>query len=267
MIIPVSFRRIHLLPMVLLGVLAFSDPAHTASATKATSSNGKSVASHGSPASDNDLDEYKNTGAIPDPIQPVNRGTFWVNHQLYRYILKPISRTYDTLVPKPVRTGVYNVCDNLEFPLRFVNDTLQLNLKRAGGEAEKFGINSTVGLLGIFRVSDRFPSLADIPAADTGQTFAKWGIPHGCYVVLPFYGPKSIRDTVGLAGDYALSPIFWVSIWLTSIPWVPAVTAPDSVRSLHDKLSTYESLTNNSMDRYLAVRSAWVQYRKKVADQ
>jgi len=251
--------------MFLLGTLVLLGPANcSASTPKSRISDGKSVASL---ASDDDLDEYKNTEAIPDPIQSVNRGTFWVNHQLYRYILKPISRTYDNLVPKPVRTGVYNVCDNLEFPVRFVNDTLQWNLKRAGREAEKFGINSTVGLLGILRISDRFPSLADIPAADTGQTFAKWGIPHGCYVVLPFYGPKSIRDTVGLAGDYALSPIFWVSIWLTNIPWIPAVTAPDSVRSLHDKLSTYESLTNNSMDRYLAVRSAWVQYRKKVADQ
>jgi len=262
----VSIRHLHLLPIVLLGAIALSDTTHGA-ATKATRSNGKSVVSHASLASDNDLDEYKDTGAISDPIQPVNRGTFWVNHQAYRYILKPISRTYDTLFPKPVRTGIYNVCDNLEFPVRFVNDTLQGNLKRAVGEAGKFGINSTVGLLGIFRVSDRFPSLDNIPAADTGQTFAKWGIPTGCYVVLPFFGPRSIRDTVGLAGDYALSPVFWVSIWLTGIPWVPAITAPTSIRTLHDKLATYESLTNNSMDRYLAVRNAWVQYRKKVADQ
>jgi phospholipid-binding lipoprotein MlaA len=220
-----------------------------------------------SAASDDDLDEYKSVGTIPDPIEPLNRGVFWVNHQLYHYVLKPISKSYDFLFPEKVRRSLFNVCDNLEFPIRFVNDSLQLNLNRAGGEAEKFGLNSTVGLCGLIRVSDRFPSLKEIPASDTGQTFAKWGIPHGCYIVLPFFGPKSIRDTFGLAGDYALSPVFWVSIWLTKIPWVPAITAPDSVRTLHDKLSSYETITNNSVDRYLSVRSAWVQSRKKIQDQ
>lgn len=249
--------------LALLGALALSAAP---SRCDAASKQSKSVSVKAA-AADDDLDEYKDVGAIPDPIQPVNRGTFWVNHQLYHYILKPISKGYDFAFPEKVRKSLFNVCDNLEFPIRFVNDSLQLNFKRAGGEAEKFGLNSTVGLCGLIRISDRFPTLRDIPRADTGQTFAKWGVPHGCYIVLPFYGPKSVRDTVGLAGDYALSPVFWVSIWLTKIPWVPAITAPDSVRTLHDKLEAYETATSNTTDRYLSVRSAWVQYRKKVADQ
>ena len=251
-----------LLLLGLLGALAPLTPSYCNAASTKT----KDVSVRPATA-DDDLDEYKDVGAIPDPIQPINRGTFWVNHQLYHYILKPISKGYDFVFPEKVRKSLFNVCDNLEFPIRFVNDSLQFNFKRAAGEAEKFGLNSTVGLCGLIRFSDRFSSLKDIPRADTGQTLAKWGIPHGSYIVLPFYGPKSARDTVGLAGDYALSPVFWVSIWLTKIPWVPAITAPDSVRTLHDKLEAYETATSNTTDRYLSVRSAWVQYRKKIQDQ
>lgn len=214
------------------------------------------------PAAD-DLDEYSQVAKISDPIEPVNRGTFWVNHQLYRYILKPISRTYDTVIPSPVRRGIFNVFDNIQFPGRFVNDLLQWKLKRAGYESEKFVVNSVAGVGGIMKVSDRIPSLATLPHPDTGQTFAKWGIDHGCYVVLPVFGPKSVRDTVGFAGDIALNPLFWVSLWFPSAAWLPAVTTPDSVRTLHDKLGAYDAATQNTLDRYLAIRSAYIQNRKK----
>jgi phospholipid-binding lipoprotein MlaA len=218
-------------------------------------------------AAEDDLDEYKDTAKIADPLQPVNRGIFWVNDRIYHWILKPISKTYDTVLPKPVRTGIFNVFDNVEFPIRFVNNLLQGNFHRSGQEAQKFGINTTVGLAGILRVSDRFPSLVDVPRADTGQTFAKWGIGHGCYIVLPLFGPKSLRDTVGLAGDYALDPVSWLFLINPHAAWTLAITTPDSARSLHDRLNTYDSITQNSLDPYLAARSAYVQNRKKVSSQ
>jgi phospholipid-binding lipoprotein MlaA len=198
-------------------------------------------------------------------LQPLNRVTFWVNDQLYRFLLRPVSKTYDTVVPAPVRTGIYNVYDNAEFPVRFVNDALQGKFNRAGQETGKFLLNTTEGVAGIMRVSDRYPSLADVPAASTPQTLAKWGIAHGIYLVLPVLGPSSLRDTVGLVGDYALTPVNWFSFWYGGTVWIVAVSSPNTVRGLHGKLGTYDAATSNSLDRYLAVRSAYIQYRNQAA--
>ena len=218
--------------------------------------------------SDDDLDDYKNGVSIADPLEPLNRGIFWANHQFYRYILRPLSNAYDAVLPQPVRTGVYNVFDNVEFPVRFVNDTLQLNFGRAGQETGKFVVNTVAGVGGIVRVSDHIPSLANVPAADTGQTFAKWGIGHGIYIVLPVLGPKSLRDTAGLAGDYALNPVTWISFGVIggigSVTTL-AISTPDSARTLHGKLDTYDALTRNTLDRYLAIRTAYIQNRKQTA--
>ena len=120
------------------------------------------------------------------------------------------------------------------------------------------------------RVSDRLPALADVPAAETGQTFAKWGIGHGAYLVLPVFGPKSLRDTVGLAGDIALSPVTWLSFG--AIGGIGGATTfafstPDSARTLHGKLGAYDAATENTLDRYLAVRSAYSQNRKQAAQR
>jgi phospholipid-binding lipoprotein MlaA len=220
-----------------------------------------------SPATpENDLDEYTGVGRIADPIQPFNRGVFWVNHQLYRYIFRPLSVTYDTVFPGPVRNGIYNVFDNLEYPVRFVNDTLQGKFKRAGLETEKFVVNSTAGVAGIMKVSNRIPALADVPKTDTGATLAKWGVPHGCYIVLPLFGPKSLRDTIGLGGDIALNPVTWVSFGAlggVSGATTLAVTTPDSARTLHEKLDAYDAATRDSVDRYLAARSSYVQNRQE----
>ena len=228
-------------------------------------STGKSTAS-----ANDDLDEYSDVALIADPIEPVNRGIFWVNHQFYRYILKPVSRTYDTILPKPVRTGVYNVFDNLEYPVRFVNDLLQWKLQRAGKETGKFVVNSTAGIAGIMKVSDRIPSLTDVPPEDTGQTFAQWGIGHGPYIVLPLIGPRSLRETVGFAGDVALSPVTWFTFGViggVGSATALSVSSPNTARSMNGRMSAYDAVTKDAVDPYLAARSAYVQSRKQAVSK
>jgi phospholipid-binding lipoprotein MlaA len=214
---------------------------------------------------DDDFDEYASTASIADPIQPVNRRVFWFNHQLYRYILKPVSRAYDTVLPQPVRTGIYNVFDNLEYPDRLVNNLLQARFDRAGQETGKFVVNTVAGVGGIFKVSDRIPVLSGVPRTDTGLTFAQWGIDPGVYIVWPVIGPKSLRDTVGFAGDYALSPLTWSFYIFPGAAWTVAVTAPDSTRTLNGRMSAYDAATEHSIDPYLALRSSYIQNRQQAA--
>jgi phospholipid-binding lipoprotein MlaA len=209
-----------------------------------------------------DLDEYSSTPDIPDPIRPVNRGIFWVNHQLYHYVFHHALKVYQIALPKQVRTGIFNVFDNLEYPDRFVNDLLQARFDRAGRETGKFLVNSTAGVGGIFKVSQHIPWMADVPPEDTGLTFARWGIGHGPYLILPVLGPRSLRDTVGYVGDYALSPCAWLFFIAPGAVWPVALTTPDSVRSADQKISNYELVTRNALDRYIAVRTSYAQNRK-----
>ena len=104
-----------------------------------------------------------------------------------------------------------------------------------------------------------------MPAADTGQTFAKWGIGHGAYIVLPLLGPNSLRDTVGLAGDYVLNPVNWVTILYGGYAWTIAIPSTNTLRALPDQLGKYDSATKNALDRYLAARSSYIQYRREAA--
>ena len=213
-----------------------------------------------------EFDEYSEVASIPDAIEPVNRCFFWVNDQLYCFVFRPVSKAYRVL-PKQARTAVSNVYENVEFPVRFVNDLLQLKFKNADLEFRKFLLNSVVGVGGIVRVSDRIPALANIPPADTGQTLAKWGVGHGCYIVLPVLGPSSARDTVGRAGDYALNPLTWVSFGAVSAGASIAITAPNAVNTMDARIDTYDTVTKNAIDPYQAVRSGYSQYRKKAASE
>jgi phospholipid-binding lipoprotein MlaA len=214
--------------------------------------------------------EYKSATHIADPIQPVNRGFFWFNHQLYHYVFTPLNKTYKFVFPTPVRTGISNLINNIEYPVRFVNDLLQWKPEKAGLETEKFLLNTTAGVGGIFKVSNKFPKLAEVKPTDTSATFAKWGIPSGCYIVWPVIGPKSVRDTFGFAGDVALNPASWFTYGivggLTGTATL-AVSAPQTVGNTSDKLDTYETVTKQAVDPYISVRSAYVQNRKKVESQ
>lgn len=214
---------------------------------------------------DDDLDEYSHVATIADPAEPVNRGTFWLNHQLYNYVLRPFSKAYEFVLPSPAREAIHNVFDNVEYPVRVVNHALQFEFKRADLETRKFVVNSVAGVGGILRVSDRIPELANVPSADTGQTFAKWGIGHGAYVVLPVLGPRSLRDTVGMAGDYALNPVSWLAYGGVTGATAVAISGPNAARNMNSRMNLYDAATQNAIDPYIAVRTGYIQYREQAA--
>lgn len=143
-------------------------------------------------------------GTINDPLEPMNRAVFSFNEAADNAVLTPLSKAYTTVVPEPPRDGVSNVMRNLREPWTFVNDILQLKFGRAGTTLGRFVVNSTIGIGGLFKVSDDMG--IEYHSEDLGQTLAVWGVGDGPYLVLPFLGPSNGRDTVGFATYFFLDP-------------------------------------------------------------
>jgi len=216
-----------------------------------------------------DDDDWDNVAEVKvhDPIEPVNRGIFWFNHQLYTYVAKPFSTAYKFIFPDLVRQGIRNAYDNVRFPVRFVNHTLQGRFDRTAQETGRFLVNTTAGVGGLMKPADKIPALADVPKADTGQTFAKWGIPHGPYLVFPVIGPTTCRDLVGTAGDSALNPVSWVAFVFGGAAWTTAVSAPSGAHSLPDQMDRYDLATKDALDPYISARTGYIQYRNAAAQR
>jgi phospholipid-binding lipoprotein MlaA len=126
-------------------------------------------------------------------------------------------------------------------------------------------VNSTVGIGGLFRVSDHVSSLADVPAEDFGLTLARWGFSPGPYLVIPLLGPSSVRDLTGYAGDFALNPLNWYLIFtdygLISNVVGYSVSASRFVVRSPGSVRTYEQMKEAAIDPYIAVRQAYLSHR------
>ena len=194
---------------------------------------------------------------IADPIEPVNRGIFYVNDKLYRWVLKPVAKGYKYVMPEGVRISVRNFFFNLATPIRAVNTLLQGKIKDTGTELARFGINSTIGMAGLFDAAKDFHLIRK--DEDTGQTLGVYGIGNGFYLVLPILGPSSARDTVGLAGDTFLDPTTYILSWEAALGmrFVRAET------DLTFRINEYEELTDAAVDPYAAVKDVYLQYRAK----
>jgi phospholipid-binding lipoprotein MlaA len=191
---------------------------------------------------------------------------FSFNDELNTYALRPLAHGYAWVVPRPVRTGISNFFDNLQFPVRFTNSVLQGKLTRSAQEAGKFVINSTAGIGGLIRVSDHVSGLAGIPAADFGQTLGVWGISPGPYLVVPVLGPSDFRDAVGFAGDYAMNPLNWHTLGIIHHAFISnavslALSATRYVNGLPQVVEAYDQLKSEAVDPYIAMRDAYLSYR------
>jgi len=194
---------------------------------------------------------------IADPLEPFNRAMFQFNDTFYFWVLKPVSQGYKWLVHEDVRTVIGNFFTNAAFPVRFVNCLLQANFPGAAGEVGRFLLNTLVGFGGLFDpASDKEINLAK-HGEDLGQTLGVFGIGQGFYIHWPIFGPSSPRDTIGKVGDGFLNPFSYLDEWYETA----GVKTVDTVNDASFRIGDYESLKKASIDPYVAVRDAYVQYR------
>jgi phospholipid-binding lipoprotein MlaA len=194
-----------------------------------------------------------------DPLEKINRPIFAFNMKADKYVLRPVAKTYATVVPEPARRGVSNFFDNLFYPTTIVNDVLQAKFVQGGQDTLRFVLNSTIGLAGILDVATG-QGLARNDE-DLGQTFGRWGVGSGWYLMLPLLGPSSNRDLVGRVGDHWTEiPTYVDSITLTDTIIINGVQLVDS----RSRLLGADHALNEQLDPYVFIRTAYLDRRQNL---
>ena len=205
-------------------------------------------------------------------FEGVSRAMFKLNHGLDKVIFEPVAKGYRAL-PSPVRKATGNATGNLRSLLTFSNNILQGDFRKAGNTAARFGINTTVGILGIFDPATKL-GFEDHGKEDFGQTLGVWGSDTGCYFVLPILGPTTARDAVGLVGNVFLDPVYQI----THNTEIDNGFVGNGSYSEHNyyyyrstgavdfrakNIESWDSLEENSIDLYASLKSLYLQNRKQ----
>lgn len=193
-------------------------------------------------------------GADDGWLDSMNRGTREFNFWVFDHVLEPASRGYNYVVPKWGQQRIQSVFENLERPRDIVNSLLQAKGRRAGNHLASFLVNTTVGLGGLFAVSDRFIDLE--PPETTNETLGVYGIPPGPYVVLPLYGESCPRCLLGAVGDTVLYPLFW-------IPGNAGLYAGVGARGL----AALNLVAKQMPSPYTGSESEWDAYRERLSER
>lgn len=209
--------------------------------------------------SENSFEEFGEEITISDPLEPVNRAFTTFNDRLYFWVLKPVATVYKTILPPGVRQGIANAFDNIRTPIRFFNNLFQGKPDNAFTEFERFLINSTLGIGGFFDIAKLHFGL-DRKEEDFGQTLAVYKVQNGPYIVWPFLGPSTLRDSFGMIVDFCLDPLtYLVPNWEVNLE----LKAGEKTNSTSMKIGEYEDLKKSALDPYIAIRDAYIQNRQK----
>lgn len=193
-----------------------------------------------------------------DPWESYNRTMYKINDTLDKAVLKPVARGYKKVVPEFVRTGVNNFFGNLGDVAVTVNNVFQGKFGRAGSDAGRVLVNSTVGILGFIDVGSKVGLTKH--NEDFGQTLGYWGTRPGPYLILPFLGPSTVRDGLGSIVDAPLS--YWP--YVDSIRARNIIYAIDSVKARAHGLDAETVLDEAALDPYAFTRDAYLQRRESL---
>ena len=185
-----------------------------------------------------------------DPIEVVNRSMYGVNEAVLHWGYRPLGYVWGSIFPQPVINSFNNFTDNVGFTVRMLSCFLQADFSGGGVELLRFLTNTTVGIAGFFEVADPWFGL-ERRDEDFGQAFAKWGIPPGCYLFVPLYGPANIRDGVGAVFDAYLDPKAYVY----------GGHAFAAFNRLHAGYRTFDNFRMSQPDGYEMLRDLSLQQR------
>ena len=198
------------------------------------------------------------SGNPKDPIEGFNRAMFAFNEGLDTAIIKPVATGYEAVLPSPIRTGVTNFFGNIDDLFIGVNNLLQGKVPEAFSDFGRVVINTTAGLLGVID----WASDAGLEKhnEDFGQTFGRWGVGNGAYVVIPVFGPRTARDTVGLVFDVHFDPVW------SHLP-KDARDGAIVLRMVNDRanlLAADKVIEEAALDKYSYMRDAYLQRRRNL---
>jgi ABC-type transporter lipoprotein component MlaA len=199
---------------------------------------------------------------VPDPIEGFNRCSWAVNDWLFRGVIYPFSKGYNFIAPKPVRSKISNGGHNLTYPVRLVNNCLQGKWHGAWEETERFGVNSTVGIGGLFDPATRW----NIGRSDEdfGQTLGHWGSGPGFYLMIPIFGPSNGRDAVGRIVDWPLDICFWIGVAYDNETWPIFLRPGFTLNDMSGDASPLKRMLDSQADPYLAVRTLYSLNRQRL---
>lgn len=186
-----------------------------------------------------------------DPWEPFNRDMYQFNDSLDRHVMKPVADAYAKVTPAPVRRSIRNFFNNAAYPDVIVNDLLQGEFKQGMNDTTRFLVNSTFGIGGLFDLS---PPAND---NDTGITLARWGVSAGPYLVLPFVGPYTTRDTPDIPVSMITNALFYISNPAVTVP----LTVLDAISYRASQSQAIALVQQSALDPYLFIREAYLQRR------
>ena len=195
-----------------------------------------------------------------DPFERYNRAMYRFNDTVDKAVLKPVAKGYEKVVPQPVHTSVTNFFSNLDDVVVTLNDLLQGKVRQAGSDLSRLVWNSTVGIGGLFDVATHL----GLPKhnEDFGQTLGKWGVGPGPYLVLPFLGPSTVRDTTALPVDWESNPLTHYYNVNKNVYW--QVKTLDVIDTRAGLLHASSILEQASLDEYAFMREAYLQRRQNL---
>lgn len=201
-------------------------------------------------------DDQEPEVSTADPFQWFNRPAFAFNEQLDKFILKPVARVYNAIMPTPLNQGVHNVFLNIGTLPTIANDLLQLNFYQSANDIWRLIVNTSVGVGGLFDVASRI-GLKHY-SNDFGLTMAAWGYKNSNYLVIPFFGPSTPRDGISMPVDYFLFEVY---------PYIQPQSLRYEIYALgvvdrRAQLLKYQQvLEEAAVDKYVFVRNAYLQRR------
>lgn len=202
--------------------------------------------------------------ANKDPLESFNRGVYKFNDVTDKAVFKPVAQGYKAIAPTPVRTGINNFFNNLRTISSILNNLLQFKLANAFSETGRFVINSTFGIAGFIDVAgmDNIP----VHKEDFGQTLGYWGVGNGAYIVLPFLGPSTVRDTTGLVFDTITTDPITYTHNIGEVRLHNQLRAAQFIDKRTELLDATDLVDEASLDPYAFMRDAYLQHRENAVN-